>query len=161
MDFAVALIEAARAENIHVAVETTGYTSPERFRRFAPLPDLYLFDFKHYDREMHHQGTGVYTTTSSWKTLRAGGGHGREVIARIPVIPGFNTGLLRARGMAQALVDAGVRTVHLLPFHQFGEKKYEELGVPYEYKGVKQLHPEVLGRYRQEFVDRGLLCSFK
>ena len=54
-----------------------------------------------------------------------------------------------------------MRTVHLLPFHQFGEKKYEELGVPYEYKGVKQLHPEVLGRYRQEFVDRGLLCSFK
>lgn len=160
MDFAIALIEAARAENIHVAVETTGYTSPERFRRFAPLPDLYLFDFKHYDREMHHQGTGVYNDIIL-ENLRVAVATGREVIARIPVIPGFNTGLLRARGMAQALVDAGVRTVHLLPFHQFGEKKYEELGVPYEYKGVKQLHPEVLGRYRQEFVDRGLLCSFK
>ena len=105
---------------------------------------------------MHHQGTGVYNDIIL-ENLRVAVATGREVIARIPVIPGFNTGLLRARGMAQALVDAGVRTVHLLPFHQFGEKKYEELGVPYEYKGVKQLHPAVLGRSRPAFVDRGLL----
>ena len=63
--------------------------------------------------------------------------------------------------MARTLSEAGVRTVDLLPFHQFGEKKYEELGVPYAYAGVKQLHPESLERYRQAFVDFGLDCRFK
>ena len=160
MDFAVALIEAAHAEGIHVAVETTGFVPPERFARFAPLPDLYLFDFKHSDREAHRRGTGVYNDVIL-ENLRVAVASGREVIARIPVIPHFNTGILRAREMARTLSEAGVRTVDLLPFHQFGEKKYEELGVPYAYAGVKQLHPESLERYRQAFVDFGLDCRFK
>ena len=40
-------------------------------------------------------------------------------------------------------------------------KKYEELGIPYEWKGVKQLHPESLEKYRQAFLDAGLECSFQ
>ncbi len=159
-EFAVALIEAAHAEQIHVAVETTGYVAPERFRDFLPHPDLFLFDFKHYDREMHHRYTGVYNDVIL-ENLRSAVNAGKEVIARIPVIPGFNTGILRARGLSRTLKDIGVREVHLLPFHQLGEKKYEELNIPYEYKGVKQLHPESLERYRQVFLDAGLTCSFK
>ena len=78
-----------------------------------------------------------------------------------PLIPGFNTGLGIAASMADTLVSCGVKEVHLLPFHQFGEKKYAVLGVPYEMAGVRQLHPEVLGKYRQVFLDRGLDCSFR
>ena len=160
MDFAVALIDAARAEGIHTAVETTGFAAPERFRSFLPHPDLYLFDFKHYDRELHRRYTGVYNDVIV-ENLRAVVAAGKPVIARIPVIPHFNVGISHARGLSRALSEIGVREVHLLPFHQFGEKKYEELGIEYEWKGVKQLHPEALERYRQVFLDAGLDCSFK
>ena len=160
MDFAAALIEAARAEGIHTAVETTGFADPQAFRRFLPLPDLYLYDFKHYDRELHRAGTGV---DNDWilENLRAVAAAGKPVVARIPVIPRFNLGMDHARGLASALRDIGVREVHLLPFHQFGEKKYEELGLEYEYRGVRQLHEEMLERYRQPFLDAGLTCSFR
>lgn len=157
--FAEALIESAHAESIHCAVETTGYVQPERFRDFLPLPDLYLYDFKHYDRELHHQFTGVYNDIII-ENLRAIVNAGKPVIARIPVIPHFNVGIKHAKGLANTLVDIGVHEVHLLPFHQFGEKKYEELGIEYAFKGVKQLHPEVLEKYRQVFIDAGLDCSF-
>ena len=40
MGFAMALIDAAHEENIHCAVETTGFVAPERFRAFLPYPDL-------------------------------------------------------------------------------------------------------------------------
>jgi len=159
-DFAAALAVAAHEEGIHVAVETTGFVVPKRFREFLPFPDLFLFDFKHYDREMHHTYTGVYNDVIL-ENLRSVVEAGKPVIARIPVIPRFNTGILRARGMAATLKEIGVQEVHLLPFHQFGEKKYEELNVPYEWKGVKQLHPEHLEKYLQVFVDAGLDCSFK
>ena len=59
-DFAAALIDAAHAEGIHAAVETTGCVAPEVFRAFLPHPDLFLYDFKHYDRELHREGTGAY-----------------------------------------------------------------------------------------------------
>lgn len=73
MDFAVALIEAAHAEGIHVAVETTGFVAPERFARFAPLPDLYLFDFKHSDREAHPPRHGRVQRRHTGKPARRGG----------------------------------------------------------------------------------------
>ncbi|MER2143476.1 MAG: glycyl-radical enzyme activating protein, partial [Eubacteriales bacterium] len=60
----------------------------------------------------------------------------------------------------EALTDIGIHEVHLLPFHQFGEKKYEELGIGYEWKGVKQLNPEALENYRRVFLDAGLNCDF-
>ena len=77
------------------------------------------------------------------------------------MIPHFNVGIKHARGLAGMLADIGVHEVHLLPFHQFGEKKYEELGIDYEWKGVKQLHPEALENYRKIFVEAGLDCSFR
>ena len=158
MEFALALIDAAHAEGIHVAVETTGFVQPERFRAFLPAPDLYLYDFKHYDRETHRAHTGVY---NDWivENLRAIVAADRPVIARVPVIPHFNVGIRHAEGLARMLKDIGVGEVQLLPFHQFGEKKYQELGIDYEWQGVKQLHPESLGKYLQAFLDAGLKAS--
>lgn len=159
MDFATALIDAAHAEGIHCAVETTGFVDPDCFLEFYSRPDLYLFDFKHYDREIHRRHIGVYNDIII-ENLRAVVVAGKPVIARIPVVPHFNVGIKHARGLAEALTDIGIHEVHLLPFHQFGEKKYEELGIGYEWKGVKQLNPEALENYRRVFLDAGLNCDF-
>ncbi len=159
MDFAMALLDAAKAEGIHTAVETTGYANPARFREFMEHVDLFLFDFKHVDSKAHHDGTGVYNDVilANLQQLVAAG---KQVVARIPVIPRFNVGLPNAKAMAEKLKELGVREVHLLPFHQFGQNKYAQLGIPYEMETVKQLHPEHLEKYRQVFLDAGLDCSF-
>jgi len=140
-------------------METTGFVSPRRFREFLPHPGLYLYDFKHHDRELHRAGTGVANDVIV-ENLRTVVAAGKPVIARIPVIPRFNVGIRHARGLAGALADIGVREVHLLPFHQFGEKKYGELGIDNEWQGVRQLHRESLENYRRVFSEAGLDCSF-
>ena len=66
-----------------------------------------------------------------------------------------------ARRLAALLTDLKVHEVHLLPFHQFGERKYQQMGVPYDYSGIEQLHPEDLADYRQIFLDAGLDCTFR
>ena len=159
-DFAMELADAARAEGIHVAVETTGYANPTRFAQFMEHIDLFLFDFKHIDREAHFQGTGVYNDVIL-QNLQQLIDAGKPVIARIPVIPRFNTGIPVAKAMAAHLRQVGVKEVHLLPFHQFGQNKYTQLGIPYEMEEVKQLHPEVLENYRKAFLDEGLDCTFR
>lgn len=159
-EFAMALADAARAENIHVAAETTGYAAPERFAEFMKHIDLFLFDFKHIDREKHFAGTGVYNDVIL-QNLRALVSAGIPVVARIPVIPGFNTGIPTAKAMAQCLHGMGVREVDLLPFHQFGQNKYAQLGIRYDMEQTKQLHPEMLRAYRQAFLDEGLDCAFR
>ena len=115
---------------------------------------------KHCDREAHREKTGVYNDVIL-ENMRCAASQGIPIIARIPVIPKFNASIKTAQGMAALLADMGIREVHLLPFHQFGEKKYEQLGLAYEYQGVKQLHPENLEKYRQVFLDAGLDCTFR
>ena len=63
--------------------------------------------------------------------------------------------------LARLLTGLVVKEVHLLPFHQFGERKYQQMGVPYDYDGTDQLHPENLTDYRQIFLDAGLDCTFR
>ena len=129
-EFASLLADSAHMEGIHVAAETEGYTAPERFRIFLEHIDLLLYDFKHADREAHFRGTGVYNDLII-ENLRYAVMTGKNVIARIPVIPRFNASLSAAEEMAKTLSEIGIREVHLLPFHQMGESKYEKLGIEY------------------------------
>ena len=134
-DFAARLSDAAREAGVHVAAETTGYASAQRFMDFISHVDLLLYDFKHISRQKHYEGTGVYNDLIL-DNLRLALEAGKPLIARIPVIPGFNDKLEDAAAMAGALYNLGVSTAHLLPFHQFGENKYKKLGVAYEMAGV-------------------------
>lgn len=158
-EFAIALLKSAHEAGLHCAAETTGFAPREVFAAFIRQIDLLLFDMKHYDRQAHLEQTGV-PNDQIIENMRDAVRQGVPVIARIPVIPKFNFSFDAARGMAALLFDIGVRQVHLLPFHQFGEKKYEQLGLSYALRGVKQLHPEQLGAYQKVFLDAGLDCTF-
>ena len=76
------------------------------------------------------------------------------------MIPDFNSTAADALGFARLLQRLGIQRVQLLPFHQFGENKYELLQRPYLYKQKKALHPQELEDYRQVFLDAGIDCFF-
>lgn len=157
--FAKALVLRLKQEGIHVAVETTGYIQPAVFHKLAPLFDLLLFDIKHYDTEQHVLGTGVNNDlileNLAWSVK-----HQLCVLPRIPIIQGYNASLQDAKGLAALLTSLSIQRVQLLPFHQFGEKKYEMLNRDYEMKHKKALHPEDLRDYQQIFLNQGIDCFF-
>lgn len=143
LDFAEALAARLKQDQIQIACETTGYAPPEEFSRLAAFCDLLLFDVKHYDDAMHREGTGV-SNEQILANLRAAVSAGKEIIARIPVIPGFNDRPGDAEGFGRLLRDTGIREVHLLPFHQFGQGKYEKMALEYAYHNVPSLQKEDL-----------------
>lgn len=156
-DFAEALTRAAHESGIHVAMETTGFAAEADFNRVTAQADLLLFDVKHYDSEKHRAGTGVGCERIH-ANLRAAQSAGKAIVARIPVIPTFNARIADAAGLAELIADIGIARVDLLPFHQLGENKYQNLGVDYAMAGMRQLPPEALGKYREEFLRLGLDC---
>ena len=157
--FAKALVLRLKQEGIHVAVETTGYIQPAVFQKLASLFDLLLFDIKHYDTEQHVLGTGVNNDlileNLAWSVK-----HQLCVLPRIPIIPGYNASLQDAKGLAALLTSLSIQRVQLLPFHQFGEKKYEMLNRDYGMKHKKALYPEDLRDYQQIFLNQGIDCFF-
>lgn len=158
-EFLKKLIAELKKNSVHVAIETTGYVKKETFEALARELDLLLFDVKHYDREKHYNGTKVYNDLIV-ENLKWAIDNEIEVLPRIPVIPDFNDSLEDAEGLAKLLVEVGAKKVQLLPFHQFGEKKYELLNRNYKYKNKKALYPEDLEEYQKIFLDKGLNCFF-
>jgi len=141
-------------EQIHSALETTGYAAEKTFQDVVQYAGLLLFDMKHHDSVKHREFTGVSNelilTNMEWAIKQ-----GIPVIARIPVIPGVNNTLADAKAFCELLHKIGITQVNLLPFHQFGQKKYEMLQLEYALKDIKALHPEDLTEYKDIFASDG------
>lgn len=151
------LVHRLKKEDLHVAIETTGYIESTVFQHLAPLFDLLLFDVKHHDKDLHRIGTGV-SNERILSNLQWAIQHNIEVLPRIAVIPDFNNSLEDAHHFSDLFLRIGVTKVQLLPFHQFGEKKYTLLNREYEMKNKKALYPKDLEEYLQIFVDKGIDC---
>lgn len=158
-DFAIALLQACKACGLHTAMETTGFAAPAVFRQVIGHLDLLLFDIKHWDEEKHKEYTGV-SNLPILANMKYAIEHGKEVLPRLPVIPGVNATLEDAAGFVRRLREAGAGKVQLLPFHQFGENKYRLLGRNYAFENRQALHPEDLEEYRQVFLAEGIEAFF-
>lgn len=153
--FALELISALKGAGIHVAIETAGAVPEEKFAALTEMVDFVFIDCKHYDEQKHREGTGA-SNRRILQNIRALAAGGTEHCVRIPVIPGYNDSPEDARAFCRLFRELGVKRVQLLPFHQFGEKKYETLGLPYAYWGIPQMHREELAGYRAIFADEGI-----
>ena len=157
--FAAALLDGLRAEHIHTALETSGYARPAVFTEIAARADMLLFDIKHYDDRRHVEGTGVHNGPIL-ANLKAALDTNKKVIVRLPVIPAYNNSPEDARAFAALLTGMGIRQAQLLPFHQFGEKKYDLLNIPYTLRGVPQLHREDVEGFQAIIAQAGIECFF-
>lgn len=158
-DFLIELSGALRKEKIHIAIETSGFAPLDIFSDIYAAIDLLLFDIKHYDDSLHVMGTGVHFDEII-ANLRSAISFGKELLIRIPVIPRYNNTVEDARGFCSLLESLGIYQVQLLPFHQFGGKKYELLGLSYSMKNIPQLHAEDLEEYQMIFTKAGIKCFF-
>lgn len=158
-DFSVALLEALQAKRIHTAIETTGFAPAEVFDRVALRTRLLLFDMKHWDEQKHLEGTGV-SNRPILENMKRAVAAGIEILPRIPVVPGYNSSPADAAGFCRRLREVGLARVQLLPFHQFGEKKYTLLGRDYAYANVSALHEEELASYREVFLQNRIQAFF-
>ncbi len=149
-DFAAALLEECQVLNLHTAIETTGYAPAETFKKVVQYTNLLLYDMKHYDNQKHLRYTGVSNVQIIENMLWAVS-VGIPIVARIPVIPGINDSSEDADQFCKLLKTIGITTVNLLPFHQFGQKKYEQLNRLYKLQDVPALHSEDLKEFFQIF----------
>lgn len=132
-DFVVALLGEARSRGIDTAVETSGLCNWKTLGTVAALADQIFFDIKCVDEGKHSKWTGVSNAKilDNFRRLRRELPDAR-VTVRTPVIPGFNDGESEIQAIAAFIENAGgAHAYELLPYHQFGEAKYDRLGQHY------------------------------
>ena len=121
------LLERLKKEDIRTAVDTCGYASKQAVEAVMPYTDLFLYDLKAVDEEVHKRCTGV-SNRPILENLRYINSCGKAVEIRIPYVPGMNDGEIERMG--GFLKDLSVvRCVKVLPYHGFAASKYEALGM--------------------------------
>lgn len=131
-EFIISLLKEMKELDLHTALDTSGYIKHDRFTRILDLIDLILFDVKTLDPSRHKDLTGV-SNERILKNLKLCLNHPIETIIRIPVIYGYNFIDLQKELTKQILEleELGFSQFQLIPYHKFGEQKYQMLGESY------------------------------
>jgi pyruvate formate lyase activating enzyme len=129
-EFLKALLEGCRGMELHTALDTSGYAPWRVLQSLMDSIDLFLYDLKCIDDDLHKQFTGVSNSTilHNLAGLRTAG---KEVIVRIPVIPGINDGEDQIAAAGQFCKRHGIQRIDLLPYHASASGKYRRLDQPY------------------------------
>lgn len=127
-EFTLTLLKRCREAGIHTAVDTTGFVRWEIIEQILPYTDLFLYDLKCMDSELHRRVIGV-PNELILDNCRRIAEHGGRLQIRIPTIPLFNDSEAHFAVLARFLseIKAAVDVVQLLPYHTLGVSKHERL----------------------------------
>lgn len=127
-DFAAQLLLSCKRESLHTCVETCGFGSQKALLELAAHTDLFLFDWKLTDPELHERFTGVSNRTIE-ENLALLCQSGAKIILRCPMIPGVNLNPAHYNGIAAlSRRHAAICEIHLEPYHPLGAEKSRALG---------------------------------
>ncbi len=140
--FSAALAGLAKAQGIHVCVETCGYGSAQAIRALAQDTDLFLYDCKHTDPDAHRRLTGA-DNALILENLTLLAALQKPVILRCPIIPGCNDTPQHYAALARlAQRYDNITELHVEPYHPFGVGKYAALGMCAGYDAEEMMSAE-------------------
>lgn len=127
-EFVLRFLEKLKEQGIHTALDTTGHVPAGVVERALAHTDLFLYDLKQMDAQIHRAATGV-SNTLILRNARLIAARGGKMQVRIPVIPDFNDSdaAIREIGVFCLSLGAAVEVVQLLPYHNLGVVKYQRI----------------------------------
>jgi len=152
-DFVAALLRRLKSAGIHTAIETSGFAPWENFQKVARYCDLVIMDVKIYDAEKHKQYTGVDNALilENLRRLRKEMPT-LDVLVRTPVIPGINDTKEELQEIVNFIQEIlPVNDYELLPYHNFGAAKYEQLFSSYVLSSLTKPDKNAIRELNNEF----------
>ena len=126
-DFCAELLSALKAEGIHTAVDTCGYVPRETLDKVSSYTDLFLYDLKAFDEDVHIRLTGR-SNDIILENLRYLDAIGKKVEIPIPYVPRANGNQIDKIAHFIASLH-NITAVRVLAYHNFALSKYDALGM--------------------------------
>ncbi len=146
-----------KEQKLHVAVDTTGYVRQDILSELSENIDLFLYDLKHLDSEKHKQFTGVSNERiiDNFNFLIKSN---KRIIVRFPVIPRHNDTEENLVNLERFLGErsSAIEGLHLLPYHNLANAKYENCERENRVKELNSLREEDLLPIKSRFEKIGL-----
>jgi pyruvate formate lyase activating enzyme len=143
---------------INSAVETCGQRQWEPFYQAVEHANLILFDLKQMNPDKHKVATGVDNEVIIDNFIKLV--PIKKIVARLPVIPGYNASDDHFRAAAALILNSGFKgEVHLLPYHSYGSGKYKALQEEYQLTDTQPPTKEQLDAWAYIFESEGLVTK--
>lgn len=126
-DFCAMLLKVCKEKGIHTAVDTCGFVPGEAIEKVMPFTDIFLYDLKAVDEEVHIRCTGQ-SNRLILDNLAYLSEAGKEIEIRIPLVPGYNSDQVDKMGQFLTSLPA-LKGVRVLAYHNLSESKYASLGM--------------------------------
>ena len=157
-EFVETFLALCEKTGLSVGVETSGLFDWGRVETFIAKFDFIYFDMKCPDAGLHQRVTGCGNGRILENLTRLAGLDPSRIIVTIPVIPGVNTSEGMIGGIAKLCKKLNIVKIRLLPYHPFGEFKYDALGREYLMARNLSVDQPELERYRAIIVESGIDC---
>lgn len=156
--FVMNLIRGANAMGLHTALDTNGFLGDKLSNAELDEIDLFLLDIKSWDPATHLKVTAkpVEPVLAFARRLAE---RKRPTWVRFVLVPGYTDAPENIEGVARFAATLGnVERAEILPFHQLGKFKWEQMGMKYELGDVKAPSAESVAAAREIFRQAGLYC---
>jgi len=159
IDFLHRLLSGCREKGIRTALDTCGYAPPEDFEKIADLVDLFLYDIKLIDDDLHRKYTGV-SNRLILGNLNLLSGNGNHIIARLPLIPGITDTEENVIAVAEYMKGNRVlREISLLPYNELGRDKFRRFHLPDRLHNLPKRGAGHVERLTDLFHERGIVVG--
>lgn len=130
-DFLLELAKSLKELGIHTCLETNGALSSKKLTELSKYIDVFLFDFKHYDDNLHKKYIGS-SNKIVFESLQLLGKLNKNVVLRCPIIPNIND-CDQHFDMINSLKQKykNISKVELMPYHSIGTSKWNNLSMDY------------------------------
>jgi pyruvate formate lyase activating enzyme len=156
-DFTIELFKLCKENYIHTALETTGFGSFEKLKELSEYTDLFLFDLKHSDSDIHKKLTQIdnLLILENFKKLSE---LQKEIILRMPLITGLNDNEDNIKKTIEIAKANSIRELHILPYHTLGLDKYKRLQKDYKFKSLEKHQLSYLENLKALVEASGIKC---
>ncbi len=151
-EFIKDLLQKCKANNIHTAIDTSGFVTIEKADPILDFVDLVLLDIKCYNPEVFKNLTGVpLEPTLQFANHLAT--RNIPIWLRYVLVPGLTDAEEDIEHLAEFLSTLpNLERLDILPFHKMGEYKWEQLGYHYELSDTVEPTPAEVTKAREIFL---------
>lgn len=127
VDFCTELLKKLKENNIHTAVDTCGFVPRETLDKVIPYTDIFLYDIKAFDEDVHIKCTGQ-SNRLILDNLKYIDSCNKPIEVRIPFVPEYNNDEIDKIGKFLSTLK-NLTKVRVLPYHNYAGSKYDSLGM--------------------------------
>ena len=148
--FLIELFKRLKEENIHTCIDTSGmFGITDDIKKVLELTDLVLLDIKHIDDEKCKDLVGS-SNKKELEFARYLSDNGKHMWIRQVLVPGYTDKEEDLKKLKEFLTTLKtVDKVEILPYHDMGRFKWEQLGLEYPLDGVRVANNEDVERAKR------------